>query len=194
MSGQRFIITTLILFMALGTPFLISQPTALASAGLSLGFSAPLAHASMLVVLALVGFAAALLPHDGLILMPIAFTLMLMVGGVLKLDLMHEEELHYFILGAILSMSLLVAVTQDKLTVMTLLILASLGFHLGGFYMSAVPDIANPTYYLFGVLFSLGMLLAISVAFGITLLGDNEEAWQRLRESPRFAFIRRLFL
>ncbi len=194
MSSQRFIIVTMVLFIVGALPFLIVQPSAAASAGLSLGFSAPLEHASMLTLLVLVGITAALLPRDGLLLMPIAFTLMIMVGGALSLDVSDYPALRYFILGAILCMGLLVGIAREKLTVLTLLILASLGFHLGGFYMQAVPSIATPMYYLMGVLLSLGMILAISVAFGITLFGDNEAAWERIKKSPRVAFIRSIFL
>lgn len=194
MSSQRFIVMTMVLFIVGAMPFLIAQPSAAASAGLSLGFSAPLEHASMLVLLVVVGMSAALLPRDGLLLMPVAFALMIMVGGALTLDVGHYPALRYFILGAILCMGLLVGIAREKLTVLTLLILASLGYHLGGFYMQSVPPIATPMYYLLGVLLSLGMVLAISVAFGVTLLGDNEAMWERIKQSPRVAFIRGIFL
>lgn len=194
MSSQRFIMLTMVVFIIGALPFLIAQPTAALSAGLSLGFSAPLEHAALLMMIVVVGIAAALLPRDGLLLLPIAFTLMIMVGGALVLDVIQYPFLRYFILGAILCMGLLVGIAREKLTVLTLLILASLGFHLGGFFMQALPSIASPMYFLLGVLLSLGMVLAIAVAFGVTLFGDNEAAWERIKQSPRTAFIRRVFL
>ncbi|MFZ4540445.1 MAG: HupE/UreJ family protein [Rickettsiales bacterium] len=194
MSSQRFIVLTMVLFILGALPFLIAQPTAAASAGLSLGFSAPLEHGSILVMIVLVGMCAGLLPRDGLILMPIAFALMIMVGGALVLDVAHYQSLRYFILGATLCMGLLVGIAREKLTVLTLLILASLGFHLGGFFMQHVPSIATPMYYLMGVLLSLGMVLAIAVAFAVTVFGDNEATWERIKKSPRVAFIRDIFL
>jgi urease accessory protein len=175
-------------------PLLIAQPTALASAGLSHGFSAPLEHAPLLAMISVVGIVAALLPRDGLLLLPIAFTLMIMVGGALSLNIIDYPYLRYFILGAILCMGLLVGIAREKLTVLTLLILASLGFHLGGFFMQSLPSIATPMYFLLGVLLSLGMVLAISVAFGVTLFGDNEAMWERIKKSPRVASIRSIFL
>lgn len=194
MSSQRFIMLTMVVFIIGALPFLIAQPTAALSAGLSLGFSAPLEHAALLMMIVVVGIAAALLPRDGLLLLPIAFTLMIMVGGALVLDVAHYPFLRYFILGAILCMGLLVGIAREKLTVLTLLILASLGFHLGGFFMQALPSIASPMYFLLGVLLSLGMVLAIAVAFGVTLFGDNEATWERIKQSPRTAFIRKVFL
>lgn len=194
MSSQRFIMLTMVLFILGALPFLIAQPTAALSAGLSLGFSAPLEHAALLMMIVVVGIAAALLPRDGLLLLPIAFTLMIMVGGALVLDVIQYPFLRYFILGAILCMGLLVGIAREKLTVLTLLILASLGFHLGGFFMQSLPTIASPMYFLLGVLLSLGMVLAIAVAFGVTLFGDNEATWERIKQSPRTAFIRKVFL
>lgn len=194
MSSRRFIFFSVALFLLGALPFLIVQPSAAASAGLSLGFSAPLEHVVLLVVLAMIGLVAALLPRDGLVLIPVAFTLMVMVGGMLTLNVSQFPGIRYFILGAIICLSLLVGIAREKLTVLMLLVLASLGFHYGGFYLSQLPDIANPIYYLIGVLLSLGMVLAISVAFGVTLFGDNEAAWEKLKQSPRVAFIRSIFL
>lgn len=194
MSSRRFIVFSIMLFILGALPFLIAQPSAAASAGLSLGFSAPLEHAGILALLVTCGLVAALLPRDGLVLIPVAFTLMIMVGGMMRVDAAQFPVMRYFILGAILCMSLLVGIAREKLTVLMVLVLASLGFHLGGFYLSEVPGIASPIYYLLGVLLSLGMVLAITVAFGVTLFGDNEAAWERLKQSPRVAFIRDIFL
>ncbi len=194
MSSRRFILFAIGLFILGALPFLVLQPTAAASAGLSLGFSAPLGHPVLVVLLFLAGILAALLPRDGLVQMPLAFTLMMMLGGMLTLDISHFPPIRYFVLGAVLCLSLLVGITRQKLTLLTILLLASLGFHLGGFYMQQVPPIASPMYYLLGVLMSLSLLLAISVAFGVTLFGDHEVAWKRLTESPRMRWVRNLFL
>jgi len=175
-------------------PFLVVQPSALASAGLSLGFSAPLEHTPVLLMLAFMGLFAAMLPRDGLLLLPVAFSLMIVLGGLVMLEMHHHPVLRYFMLGGILCMGLLIGIAQEKMAVLMLLVMASLGFHLGGFYMGAVPPVASPLYYLFGVLMSLGLGFAISVAFGVTLIGDHEATWQRLKESPRLATIRSLFL
>ena len=194
MSSRRFILFAIGLFMLGALPFLILQPTAAASAGLSLGFSAPLEHLPVIVLLFIAGLLCALLPRDGLVLMPLAFTLMIMLGGMLVLDVEQFPTIRYFVLGAVLCLSLLVGITRQKLTLLAILLLASLGFHLGGHYMETVPNIASPMYFLLGVLLSLSLMLAISVAFGVTLVGDHELAWNRLKEAPRFRWVRELFL
>lgn len=194
MSSRRFILLAVGLFLLGALPFLVLQPTAAASAGLSLGFSAPLSHLVIIGLLFISGLLCALLPRDGLVLMPLAFTLMIMLGGMLRLDAAQLPGIRYFVLGVVLCLSLLVGITRQKLTLLAVLLLASMGFHFGGFYMQAVPAIASPMYYLLGVLMSLGMLLAISVAFGVTLFGDHEAAWDRLKESPRLRWLREIFL
>lgn len=194
MSSRRFILLAIALFLLGALPFLILQPTAAASAGLSLGFSAPLEHLAVVGLLFGAGLLCALLPRDGLVLMPLAFTLMIMLGGMLALDVAQFPTIRYFVLGAVLCLSLLVGIIRQKLTLLAILLLASLGFHLGGFYMERVPAIASPMYYLLGTLLSLSMLLAISVAFGVTLLGDNEQRWDTLKQSPRLRWLRELFL
>ena len=194
MSSRRFILFAIGLFILGALPFLVVQPTAAASAGLSLGFAAPLGHPSLVALLFVAGILAALLPRDGMVQMPLAFTLMMMLGGMLTLDVSQFPPIRYFVLGAVLCLSLLVGITRQKLTLLTILLLASLGFHLGGFYMQKVPPIASPMYYLLGVLMSLSLMLAISVAFGVTLFGDHEVAWKRFADSPRFKWLRDLFL
>ena len=181
------------LFIAGALPFLIAQPTAAASAGLSLGFSAPLNHPAVLVLLLLAGFFCALLPRDGLAMVPLAYVLMLMVGGMLVLDVHLFPGMRFFILGAVLCLSLLVGMARQKINVLAILVMASIGFHLGGMYLSTMPAIASPMYFLLGVLMSLGMILGISVAFSVTLLGDHEAVWERLKQSPKLAFIRTIF-
>ncbi|MEJ0009522.1 MAG: HupE/UreJ family protein [Alphaproteobacteria bacterium] len=138
MSSQRFILFSVAIFLVGAMPFLIAQPSAAASAGLSLGFSAPLEHVAVMVVLMLAGIACALLPRDGLMLIPLAFVMMIMVGGMLMLDLTQFHFIRQFVLGAILCMGLLVGITRHKFTVLTLLVIGSLGFHLGGFYLAHV--------------------------------------------------------
>ena len=194
MSSRRFVMLSAAIFLLGALPFLIIQPTAAASAGLSLGFAAPFSQLLVLVMVIGCGLGSALLPRDGLIQIGLVFTLMLMVGGMLMLDRETFPFVRYFVLGAILCIGLMVGVTRQKFTLAALLTLGSVGFHLGGFYMSQLPVIAAPMYYLLGVLLSLSLTLAISIAFGITLFGDHEALWEKFRDSPRLAYLRSFFL
>jgi hydrogenase/urease accessory protein HupE len=191
MTSRRFFLLTIVFFFAGSLPFLVGHPSAVASAGLSLGFSAPLEHTPVLLILMAFGLLAALLPREGLVLIPVAFSLTILLGGMLFLDLNHYAALRYFILGSVLCLGLLMAIVRDKFTLLTLLVAASLGFHLGGFYMMEVPSIASPIYYLIGTLLSLGFGFAIALAFGVTFLGDHEASWERVKQSPQGALLRR---
>lgn len=193
MSSRRFILLSAAIFLIGALPFLIVQPTAATSAGLSIGFSAPFGNLFVMGMVVLFGLAAALLPRDGLIMIGLTFALMVMVGGMMMLSTEQFPFIRYFLLGAVLCVGLLIGITRQKFTLLTVLILASLGFHLGGFYLSHIPPIAAPMYYLLGVLLSLSLILAIAIAFGITLFGDHEQSWDRLSQSPRFSSIRKLF-
>ena len=193
MSSQRFVIFSITIFIIGALPFLIVQPSAAASAGLSLGFAAPLEHLAVIIMLMLSGLAVSLLPKDGLLLIPLSFTIMIMVGGMLMLPMESLPVIRYFILGAMICMGLLIGTIRHKFTVLTVLLIGSLGFHLGGYYVGQVPAIAAPMYFLLGSLLSLSLILAISVAFGVTLFGDHEVALDRLKQSPRLAWLRRLF-
>ncbi len=194
MSSRRFVMLSAAIFLLGALPFLIVQPTAAASAGLSLGFAAPFSQILVLVLVIGGGLGSALMPRDGLIQIGLVFTLMLMVGGMLMLDRELFPFVRYFVLGAILCVGLMVGVTRQKFTLAALLTIGSVGYHLGGFYMSQLPVIAAPMYYLLGVLLSLSLTLAISIAFGITLFGDHEQLWEKFRDSPRLAYLRSFFL
>lgn len=194
MSSRRFIVLSAAVFLLGALPFLIVQPTAASSAGLSLGFSAPFALLSVVLLVVAAGLGAALLPRDGLVQVGLVFSLMLMVGGMLMLDHVHFPFVRHFMLGAIICVGLMVGITRQRFALLAVLLLGSLGFQLGGFFMETVPAIAAPIYYLLGILLSLSLLLAISIAFGITLFGDHEHLWEKLKESPRFSGIRSFFL
>ncbi len=193
MSNRRFILLAVAIFAVGAMPFMITQPSAAASAGLSLGFAAPLDHIAVIVLLLLSGFAAALLPKDGLMMVPLGFAIMIMVGGMLMLPLATFPFIRYFVLGAIICIGLLVGITRHKFTLFMSLIVGSLGFHLGGFYLSHVPHTAAPMYYLLGILFSLTLIFAISIAFGVTLFGDHEQSWEKFAQSKRLAWVRKVF-
>lgn len=180
MRNRYFFLWIVGIFLLISGIFLGAHPSAAASAGLSLGFSTPLAHPGLFFMVIVMGGVTSFLPREGIMLMPIGFTLMTMMGGLMMQDVSQLPVLRYFVLCAILCMGLLITTARERYTVFILLILASLGYHLGGFYMSIVPSIASPMHYLMGVLLCLGMGLLISIAFGMTIFGEREVARKRL--------------
>ena len=126
--------------------------------------------------------------------MPMGFLVMVLIGASLTFEVSHYAGLRQFILGAIICFGLVVGLARSKITVFSVMIAGSIGFHYGMGYLVNVPNIASPIYYLLGLLISLALILAIAVAFGVTLLGDHEQWWETLKDNPRMNFIRSLFL
>lgn len=194
MSSKRFILFMVTVFLLGAFPFLVVQPTGAASAGLSAGFTAPLDYIPKLVLLLLLGVWSSILPKEGIIIMPLGFLVMVLIGSALTLEVSRYPGLFQFILGAILCFGLMVGMARSKITVVSVLISASFGFHYGMNYLNMVPAIASPLYYLLGLMIALALILSIAVAFGMTLLGDHEQWWRKLQDSPRLRFMRSWFM
>lgn len=193
MTSKRFILFMVAVFLLGAFPFLVVQPTGASSAGLSAGFTAPLDHIPQLLLLLALGLWASVLPRDGMSIMPASFLIMVLIGAALTLDVAHYVALRQFILGGIICFGLVVGLARSKITVFSVMISGSIGFHYGMSYLNGVPEIASKLYYLLGLMISLALILAIAVAFGVTLLGDHEQWWEKLREHPRMKFIKTLF-
>lgn len=193
MSSKRFIFFMVAVFLLGAFPFLVVQPTGAASAGLSAGFTAPLDNIPQLLLLLLLGLWASILPKDGMSVMPLSFLVMVLIGAALTFEVSDYPALRQFILGGILCFGLVVGLARTKITVFSVMISASIGFHYGMGYLVHIPGIASPIYYLLGLMISLALILAIAVAFGVTLLGDHEQWWEKLKDHPRFGFIKSWF-
>jgi urease accessory protein len=176
MSSKRFILMMVAVFILGALPFLILQPNAAASAGMSHGFRLPLEHFLPLLLLLALGLWAAILPLEGAVIMPLGFLLLVLVGAVTALGVGEYPGLRYFLLAGVLGFALLVGLTRHKATMLSVMLVGSLGFHYGLRAALAVPEEASPLYFLLGLMVSLTTILAIAVAFGVTLFSEHE-AW-----------------
>lgn len=193
MNRNRFLLFAFVLFFLCAVPFLMVQTSGVAGAGLSAGFSAPLSSVSHLVLFLLLGMWASLLPRDGLMLVPLACLFMLVVGAVAMLPALGQQmALLQFLLGGVLCFGVACGLSRHKSTLLSVLVAGSFGFHMGMHYLGYVPSTASPLFYLLGLILCAAMVLAISVSFGVTLLGDHEQFWLHMKESPRFAWVRSL--
>lgn len=193
MSSKRFIVFMVAVFLLGAFPFLVVQPTGAASAGLSAGFTAPLDNIPQLLLLLVLGLWASILPRDGMSTVPMSFLVMVMIGAALTFDVAHYTALRQFILGGIICFGLVVGLARTKIAVFSVMVAGSIGFHYGMGYLHNIPNIASSLYYLLGLMISLALILAIAVAFGVTLLSDHEQWWGKLKENPRMGFIKTLF-
>lgn len=190
MNQRRFLVFVAVLFFLCAVPFLLVRASGMASAGLSAGFSAPLEQVTHLVLFLMVGVWASLLPREGLLLVPLSCLFMVLVGAALMLGSQQHHAMVQFLLGGVLCFGILCGLTRYKLTLLSVLFAGSFGFHMGMHYLGSVPSIASTLYYLLGIMLSVALILAIAVAFGVTLLGDHEQFWLKFRDSERFRFVR----
>jgi hydrogenase/urease accessory protein HupE len=173
MSNKRYIFILAAVLLLGIFPLLVLQPNGAANAGISAGFRLPLDSFPLLLLWAALGLWAALLPPEGTSILPLGFLLLVFVAAVLSLGVDQFPPLRYFLLGAILSFAFLVGMTRHKVTILSMMIASSVGFHYGLTLGGAVPEGAAPLYFLLGAMLALAMILAIAVAFGVTLFSDH---------------------
>jgi len=173
MSSRRIILLFASIFCLGALPFLIVQPSGPASAGLSSGFTMPIEHIGHLFVLAAVGVMAAWVRHEAILLFPLSCVLLFVIGQFLYLDAAQFPKIYLFVFGAILLFALSVGLVQRKAALLGMALSASAGFHLGMFYIRQLPEIASPIFFTLGNILSLTLILATSVSFGLTLIGED---------------------
>jgi hypothetical protein len=189
MHQRRFVLFIIAVFFMCALPFFLVQSSGTASAGLSAGFVAPIGSGWHLLLFFMLGVTAALLPREGLLLVPLACVAMTLAGAGALLAA-QQPAMMQFLLAGVLCFGISCGLVRFKITLLSVLISGSIGFHMGLYYLSMVPTIASSLFFLLGVMVCMAMALAISVAFGITLIGDHAQFWDRFKESPRFEALR----
>lgn len=187
LTNKRFVLIFASIFMLGAMPLMMSQPNGAASAGLSLGFSFPIEHGWHLLVMLLIGIYASVLRANAVILVPLAFVLLYLVGMSTYLDHARYSMLPMFMLGSILLFALSMAVADNQRCMVGLVISASVGFHFGRHYSFAVPDIASPIYFMIGNILAFALVFATAVSFGVTLRNDHI----RKKELPESDYLRK---
>ncbi|MFO0109758.1 MAG: HupE/UreJ family protein [Alphaproteobacteria bacterium] len=193
MSSRRFILMMVAVFILGALPFLILQPNAAASSGLSHGFRFPLEHFLSMFLLLMLGLLTALLPLDGALILPLGFLLLVLVGAVTALGISEYPGLRYFLLAGVLGFALLVGLARHKATMLSVMLLGSLGFHYGLRAAQAVPEEASPLYFLLGLILSLTTILPIAVAFGVTLFSEHDAWVEKLKNTLPVRALREFF-
>jgi hydrogenase/urease accessory protein HupE len=168
--------------LAITLPMALLQMSSVASAALVEGFRLPLDSAWMMAGLLMLGLVCSALPQHGFMLTPLAFVLMLMVGACFWLGAEHYVLLPLFCAGGMVVFAMIVAVNQSRSNVAMLLLAAVWGMHAGGHVVAAVPAGTAPLPFVLGMMLACTLMLAIATAFGLTLLGDHEARWQRVRD------------
>lgn len=182
MEFKRYTLVLAAIIMLAALPFLVVYPSGTASAGLSAGFLAVMDSTLLLLLVLPAGLAASYLRGDGRVILPLTFLVMFLIGAMLELDFILYPMVRLFILGAILVFGLSLSVVDSRAFLVSVLLGASVAFHLGGWGMHAIPTLASPLYFIIGQLLALVLVLAISYSIGLILFG--EFAGYRKRSSP----------
>lgn len=175
MQLARFTSFVVIVFALCAMPFLLVQASGVASAGFSAGFRAPLEQPWLLAMFLTIGMVSAALPKDGFLLVPFGCMMAVLAGTSVIMVMYKAQAMQLFVIGGGLLLLVSLLLSKGRLNQVMLIIAASCGFHVGMHLVVAMPVIAAPLFYLLGLLLAITLLLAIAVAFGITLIGDRED-------------------
>ncbi len=173
LTNKRFMLVFASIFALGAMPLLIQQPNGAASAGLSLGFTLPIEEALHLILFLMLGVYASFLRGNALILVPLSFILLYVVGISIYFDHVRYAMMPLFMLGSIILFALSMVVAGQRKCMMAMVIAASLGFHFGGYYAGAIPDIAAPIFFMIGNILAFALIFATAISFGITLYSDR---------------------
>jgi len=159
--------------VALATlPFVLVHPSGPASAGLSAGFLGIMDHTLRLLLVVPVGMAASYLRGDERVVLPVCFLLMYLIGALLEMDFVLFPMVRLFILGAILVFGLALSVADSRMFLSSVFVGGSVAYHLGGYGMYALPQLASPLYFIIGQLLALVLVLAISFSIGLIIFSE----------------------
>jgi hydrogenase/urease accessory protein HupE len=181
MSSKRFLVIFASIFLLGSVPLLLGQPSGAASAGLSAGFMMPIEQLWQLVIFISLGlFASYLRSTQAMLMLPLAFLLLFVVGMSLAFDATVYTRMPAFLLGSVLLFALCFAICRSEQVIMGMVIAASLGFHFGGYYHQLIPDIAAPLYFMICIILALALILCASVSLGVTFMRSNRRGVRRL--------------
>ena len=192
MNSRRFAGIFLAIFLLGALPLLLVQPTGSGSAGLSAGFTAPLTIFNLIIFL-IIGMWGTWLGKESTTMLPITFLTMIGIAGLLSLDPHQLPYLRIFIFAAILVFALSIAVSYSRAFILSASITSSLAFHIGTHFMTEVPDIASPLYYLLGLLISTSLILATGLSLGLTLSDEFSRIKDKMKTLPQLASFFSLF-
>lgn len=159
----------LAVFFFSAAPLAVIYPSASASSGLSNGFLTLFMNPVEVILVAGVGFLASRFSQVAMVMLPIGFVLMYVIGALLVFDASEYPNLQFFLLGAILIFGLDMSVLKNRWHLGALLAAASIGFQLGSHTQQSVPTLADPLFFLLGQILAVQLLLAACISCSYVL-------------------------
>lgn len=150
------LLPTVLLFVLL--PLFISGLTGPAAAGISAGFTAPLAKWWWVLLIPVFGFFA--VKWHFISVLP-AILIMLAAGGLSDARLLMEPWLRVVPFLLMLTFALLTAYAYRRRFLVVMIPLSAVAYWSGAGFMQAAPEVASLPYYLAGFVISVAFLLAL---------------------------------
>ena len=172
-TNKRFIIIFASIFVLGATPLLLNQPNGASSAGLTVGFTIPIEQIYHLLLFLGLGVYASYLRGNAVILVPLSFIFLYVVGIAMTFNLTRYDLMPMFMLGSIVLFALSMVISGSRSCMLGMMIAASFGFHFGRYYADAIPDIASPLYFMLGNILSFALIFATAISFGLTMRSDK---------------------
>lgn len=172
------------LFFLAALPLLFFQPSGPAGAGLSGGFLRPLENPLHALAFLAVGVAAGKLGREGVMMLPLAFLMMLVIGFCSDIGASHLPSARILLFSAVLFFALTVGAASTRLFVTVATLASGLAFYFGARYATRLPEIVSVEFYLLGIIICVMLLLATGVSLYLSLKGQIRRLRERARKLP----------
>lgn len=174
-SSKLFLAIFASIFILGTVPLVLGQSNGVSSAGLSAGFLLPVEELWQLVIFIALGIYASQLRQSAMILVPLSFILMFVVGMMILMDMQRLDKLPFFLLGAVVLFALSFSIAESRAILFGMAVSASFGFHFGMYYKQLIPDIAAPLHFMIGNILALTLIFSASVSLGLTFLKERRQ-------------------
>lgn len=176
-DGKKLaIIFILITLFVCSMPFLVAWPEGLSGLAVTGGALFILNHHIIVLATILIGFLAAFLTRDGVVLVPVCHILMYALANMLMLGVDSYPNFYLYIFGTVLLFGISLMLAGQRTHLMLALVIASIAFHFGVYFSPGVVLHEQPLYFLIGELIATALLLCISVSFGM-IVSDIVLQW-----------------
>lgn len=176
-DGKKLaIIFVIITLFVCSMPFIVAWTEGLSGLAVTSGALFVLNHYSLVLTAIVVGFLAAFLTKDGVVLIPVCYILMYALANMLMLGVDAYPNFYLYIFGTILLYGVSLMLAGHRAQLVLALLVSSIAFHFGRYFSTVIVLHEQPLYHLIGELIATSLLLSISVSFGL-IVSDIVLRW-----------------
>ena len=177
--GRKIAVGLAILTVISIIALVLLQPSGVASAGFSRGVATPMDNVYHLAFFVTIGIWGAWLGREATVLLPFTCMLMLAAGMVAYLPSALVVWQPAALVVIIQLYALTLGVMSRRHFLLGAVILGSVSFYLGHFYLPLRPDIAPALYYIVGVTLCGLLMMAIGGSIGLATSTLARSMWRK---------------